>query len=191
MATKEIVMKIKSYQKLILSLSVILIVLGLTLFNLSNLYTSSITGGTSVNATLNQPYTTKISIPFTPYTTCSIDPPTSPCDVKYGKWFIMDNAKVVKIDSGWSSELKTSPYTSTVTYTPTVAGLYYLIAVIDTQHYVYSSSGWSMTESIESKEAQQINAKIPAPVVTTPTLSINSIIASILDWLKSIYNLLT
>ncbi len=149
--------------------------------------------GEVIDIHVNQPYSTSMSLPFIEYNTCSVEYPLNPCNMKYGKAFIMDSANIVIYESEWSSELtpevSLSPYSIPITFTPVKTGSYYLIGVILNQTYTYDDATqlWSMNETIESKEAYQLNARAASPTPTYPSYPVHNIISWIIDWLRIVF----
>lgn len=142
----------------------------------------TIAGGVSIHSVVNQPYSTSISLEFTAPDTNYLD---GTYESKYGEWLIIDGAKNIKYESGWSSELKSSPYTATASFIPTTPGTYYLIGVLVKQNYVYANNVWSVTETVETKEIQKIIIDSgPGPTLKPPS---TNIIAVIIAWLMSLF----
>ena len=146
----------------------------------------TISGGDSVNVLVNQPYTTSISLDFAPLDTDYTD---GTFQAAFGEWFVTDSDQNIKVESGFT-ELTTAPYIVTATHTPTAAGKYYLIGVVIRQDYVYDGTDWIMSEHLETKEVQSLNVILPAPTVTTPTMSLSDIIANIWAWMKNLFGLI-
>lgn len=127
----------------------------------TSLFGLTISGGSSIDVQTGSLYTTSLSLDF-------VSPDSDYTDGTYqtvfAEWLIMDSGKNVLFESGWN-QLTTSPYSATASFTPQTAGTYYLVGVVVKQQYTYGT-GWTMTENVETKEIQRINAI--APVITTP-----------------------
>lgn len=147
---------------------------------ISDLFGLTISGGPAVNVLVNQPYSTSISLAFSPPDTNYAD---KTYESKYGEWLIIDGSKNLKYESGWSQELIYSPYTAIASFTPTTPGTYYLIGVIVRQNYVYANGAWTLSETVETKEAQKIIVD-SGPTIKPPT---TNIIAVIIAWLMSLF----
>ena len=142
----------------------------------------SISGGQTVSIELNKPYTTSLSLAFTP-------PDSDYSDGSYqtvfAEWLIADANQNIKYESGWQ-QLTSSPYAATPTFTPQTAGSYYLIGVVVKQQYTYSN-GWTMTENVETKEVQQLVAKqtISPPSPNPPAAG--DFLSGLFAWLRSLF----
>jgi len=142
----------------------------------------SITGGVSVDTTVNQPYSTQISLSFVTPDRVYTD---GTYEAKFGKYLILDSAKTIVKEESWSSELTTSPYTVSASFTPTTVGKYYLIGLVARQKYTYASGVWSVVEDIETKEVQELNVKqIGQPVVGQPS---TNLLSGLFSWLKGLF----
>lgn len=142
----------------------------------------TIMGGQSVTTTVNQPYSTTLILSFAAPDIVSED---GTYQAKFGEWVIADASGNILKESGWSSQLTTSPYTVTATFTPTSPAKYYLIGVIDSQQYKWDGTNWLMTESIETKEVQVINAQLPGVTTKPPALSWSAI----WTWILSLFGI--
>jgi len=145
----------------------------------------TISGGDYVDILIYHPYTTSMSLDFAPLDTDYTD---GTFQAAFGEWFVTDSDKNIKVESGFT-ELTSSPYTASATYTPTTAGKYYLIGVVIRQDYVYDGAEWTMSEHIETKEVQTLQVGLPAPAVIQPQMSITESIASIWGWIKNLFGL--
>ncbi len=123
----------------------------------------SIMGGESVEIILNQPYNSSVSLEFAAYDSCNVDNPPDRCSMKYAEWFVVDPGRKLVKESGWSSELKDSPYTANIYFVPRGPGTYYVVALLVRQDYTYTASGWSMKEVVEKKELQKVRVVRQAP----------------------------
>lgn len=148
-----------------------------------NLLPFSLQGGETVNTIVNQPYSLQLGLLFTPPDTNYAD---GSYEAKFGEWFIVDSNKKILYESGWSQELTNSPYAATVTFTPTTPGTYYLAVIIIKQSYTYVNGQWTMTESIETKELQQINANLPGVTKQSPS-PLSNIFGSLTSWFNSAF----
>lgn len=144
----------------------------------------SILGGNSISATVGQDYTTQISLA---YATPDSDYSDGSYQAKFSEWFIIDSSKNIMFESGWINLNSASPWVATATYKPQTAGKFYLVAVIDSQQYTYQNGQWIMVETIETKEVQEINAKIGSPITKTPPPT-NSIMSGLTSWLKGLFS---
>ena len=149
---------------------------------ITGLFGLSIQGGVAIDAGVNQPYTSAISLPFQAPDIIYTD---GSYESKYGEWFIVDSSMKLLHESGWSPELTTSPYTATASFTPTSPGTYYLIGVIVRQNYVYEGNAWTVTETIETKEIQKITVRA-APTTTPPQ---TNILTQLISWIMSMVSI--
>jgi hypothetical protein len=152
---------------------------------LKGMFGLSIAGGQTISTVIHQPYSTPISLSF-------VAPDVNYTDgsyqAKFGEWFITDSNKNILKESGWSSELTASPWVGTATFTPTTAAKYYLIGVVVSQQYTWNGAAWTVSETVETKEVQEIVAALPAVTKAPVTTSSSGILANLSAWLKSIFS---
>jgi len=144
----------------------------------------SIVGGSTVNVPINQPYSTTMSLAFGAPDTVYGD---GSYTAKFGQWIVVDSNKNLKYESGWTNELIASPYTVTTTYTPTSAGKYFLVGLINKQTYTWNGAQWLMTEVIETKEVQELVVGLPNVPVTKP-VGISFYLNDLFGWLKGLFS---
>ena len=140
----------------------------------------SIQGGLTIDAALNQSYTTTISLQFQAPDTNYAD---GTYESKYGEWFVIDSSMKLKQESGWSPELTTSQYTATASFIPTSPGTYYLIGVVVRQNYTYANNAWGVSETIETKEIQKIIVRAP-PNLNPPQ---KNYLGDLIAWIISLF----
>lgn len=145
----------------------------------------TIVGGQSISTTINQPYSTSISLAFA---APDNDYSDGSYQAKFGQWFVSDSNKNILAQSPVSAQLTTSPWTTTATFTPSSASKFYLIAVIIKQQYTWTGSTWTVSESVETQEVQEIVAKLPAVTTSPVTSTPSGILASLSAWLKSLFS---
>jgi hypothetical protein len=143
----------------------------------------SISGGQAVNIPTGKVYSTAINLAFN---TPDSDYSDGTYQTIFAEWFIADSLQTVKYESGWQ-QLTIAPYGTAASFTPQTDGKYYLIAVVVRQDYKWDATTqkWSSTETIETKEVQELTAKLNAPppaAVTQPATTSRGILSSLWTW---------
>jgi len=144
----------------------------------------SIAGSSTVNVPINQPYSTSMSLAFGAPDTVYGD---GTYTAKFGQWIVVDSNKNLKYESGWTNELVSSPYIVTATYTPTSAGKYFLVGLINKQTYTWNGAQWVMVETIETKEVQELVVGLPNVPVTKP-IGTTTYLNDLFVWLKGLFS---
>lgn len=148
----------------------------------------TISGSPTVDIQLNKPYSTAINLAFT---APDNDYSDGTYQTVFAEWFIADSNQAVKYESGWQ-QLSLPPYGTMATFTPLVAGKYYLIGVVVKQDYTWSDATqkWSAVETVETKEVQELNAKsaiTPPSTGTGPTTTAKGVLASLWAWIIGLF----
>lgn len=152
--------------------------------SIKSIFGLSISGGATIVTPVNQAYTATVSLPFT---APDKDWTDGKYQTVYAEWFIADSVQTVKAESGWI-EVSTTPYTGTISFTPTAPGKYYVVGLVVKQDYTWDNTAqkWNVVETVESKEVQQITAT-PSTAPTTTRPSLSSFLSGLMSFLRSLF----
>ena len=145
----------------------------------------SVTGETNVLPGSNQVYTILLSA-----NTPNSDYSKGNYQVQYANWALIDSSNNIKQQGTW--EQINGIYSKSINITiPSEANKYVILAIINQYDmtYDYQTKSWkTVKDEVVSKEAYNLEAKIPAPKFTAPaTNKFLDIINSIINWFKSLF----
>ena len=110
--------------------------------------------------------------------------------VQYANWALVDSNNNIKQQGEW--EQVNGFYNKSISITlPSEVNKYALIAVINQydMSYNFTSKEWKTTkDEVISKEAYNLQTKLPTPVSSAPSINkFLDIINAILNWFKSLF----
>ena len=147
----------------------------------------SVTGESTVLPGSNQNYTILLSVnqPNSDYSKGNYQ-------VQYANWALVDSSNNIKQQGSW--EQINGVYSKTISIIiPSEVNKYVLIAVINQYDMVYDypTKTWKTTkDEVVSKEAYNLEAKLPVPTITAPSMNkFLDIINSIINWFKNLFGL--